>query len=83
MLRATVARLSGGDAALDAELGRQGVVYGASETLRQAEAANRHPPELRTHDRRGERVDQVDFHPGWHHMMALARRQAFSISERL
>jgi putative acyl-CoA dehydrogenase len=34
--------------------------------------ANRFPPELRTHDRFGHRIDQVDFHPSWHHLMRLA-----------
>ena len=36
--------------------------------------ANEHPPELRTHDRYGERVDEVEFHPAWHALMA--RRSA-------
>jgi putative acyl-CoA dehydrogenase len=31
--------------------------------------ANRFPPVLRTHDRSGRRVDEVDFHPSWHHLM--------------
>lgn len=36
-----------------------------------ADLANRHPPSLRTHDRVGNRVDVVDFHPAYHKMMAL------------
>ncbi len=32
-------------------------------------AANRHPPELHTHDRYGNRVDHVEFHPAWHRLM--------------
>ena len=30
------------------------------------------PPALRTHDRRGERIDEVAFHPAWHELMRLA-----------
>ena len=42
------------------------------DTYALAEAANRNPPTLRTHDRRGERVDDVVFHPAWHALMDLA-----------
>ncbi|CAM5615025.1 DNA alkylation response protein OS=Streptomyces tendae OX=1932 GN=GUR47_31440 PE=3 SV=1 [Streptomyces tendae] len=28
-----------------------------------------HPPVLRTHDRYGHRVDEVDFHPAWHRLL--------------
>ena len=34
--------------------------------------ANRHTPELKTHDRFGNRIDWVEFHPAWHELMALA-----------
>jgi putative acyl-CoA dehydrogenase len=37
-----------------------------------ARQANRHIPELRTHDRFGNRIDCVDLHPAWHELMALA-----------
>ena len=33
--------------------------------------ANEHPPVLRTHDRFGERLDEVEFHPAWHELLAL------------
>ena len=33
--------------------------------------ANRHTPELRTHDRYGNRVDEVAFHPAWHALMRM------------
>ena len=33
--------------------------------------ANRNPPLLRTHDRFGHRVDEVEFHPAWHELMSL------------
>ena len=34
--------------------------------------ANRHLPELRSHDARGNRIDDVAFHPAYHELMALA-----------
>ena len=34
--------------------------------------ANDFPPRLRTHDRFGERIDEVEFHPAWHDLMRLA-----------
>jgi putative acyl-CoA dehydrogenase len=33
--------------------------------------ANEHPPILRTHDRFGERIDEVEFHPAWHELLGL------------
>ncbi len=34
--------------------------------------ANRHRPVLRTHDRCGHRIDQVDFHPSYHALLRAA-----------
>ena len=62
----------------DAELVRQGAEYGAEATLRAAEDANHFEPELHTHSRTGERIDQVTFHPAWHTMMAMARRNGIA-----
>ncbi|HVF64409.1 MAG TPA: isovaleryl-CoA dehydrogenase [Casimicrobiaceae bacterium] len=45
---------------------------GRAETYRLADAANRHPPTLRSLDRRGERIDAIDFHPAWHELMRMA-----------
>jgi putative acyl-CoA dehydrogenase len=47
---------------------------GARRTRALADAANRYPPELKTHDARGRRRDEVEFHPAWHELMALALR---------
>jgi putative acyl-CoA dehydrogenase len=44
----------------------------APETLAAARDAHRHGPELRTHDRLGNRIDVVDFHPAYHELMRLA-----------
>jgi putative acyl-CoA dehydrogenase len=34
--------------------------------------ANENPPKLKSHDRYGNRVDTVDFHPAWHELMGIA-----------
>jgi putative acyl-CoA dehydrogenase len=36
--------------------------------------ANENPPVLRTHDRFGNRLDSVDFHPAWHQLMEAGKR---------
>src|SRR6059036_2739059 len=42
------------------------------EALRWGVQANANPPVLRTHDRYGHRVDEVEFHPAWHELMRTA-----------
>jgi len=54
-------------------LERYGAAIGSAERFREADEANRHAPELQAFDRRGRRIDQVDFHPSWHALMALYR----------
>ena len=56
-----------------AALDSYGTTIGSAESFRQADEANRHPPELQVFDRRGRRIDQVDFHPSWHALMAQYR----------
>ena len=34
--------------------------------------ANENPPVLRTHDRFGNRIDEVEFHPSWHRLLDVA-----------
>ncbi|MFI5795773.1 DNA alkylation response protein [Streptomyces sp. NPDC051677] len=51
---------------------RLGLRAGSAEAQEWAEQANVHEPVLRTHDRYGNRVDEVDFHPSWHHLMRAA-----------
>ena len=53
------------------ELGRLAGSARAQELGRQA---NENPPRLRTHDRFGHRVDEVEFHPAWHELMTVAVR---------
>ena len=72
-----------GDAVLRAAIEREapwatsrcealGAVAGDENVQELARLANRHKPELKTHDRFGNRVDWVDFHPSWHELMSLA-----------
>ena len=49
-----------------------GLLAGRAETAEQARLANEHPPVLRTHDRYGNRIDEVEFHPAWHALMGTA-----------
>ncbi|WP_328441906.1 DNA alkylation response protein [Streptomyces sp. NBC_00444] len=53
-------------------LRRLGLRAGSAEAQEWGELANRYEPELRTHDRYGNRIDEVDFHPSWHHLMRVA-----------
>ena len=47
------------------ELGR----FLTGEPLEWGRLANENPPRLRTHDRFGNRIDEVEFHPAWHWLM--------------
>ncbi|MES2264424.1 MAG: isovaleryl-CoA dehydrogenase [Pseudomonadota bacterium] len=55
-------------------LAGQGAILGSESVIRLAELANRHTPELHTHSRSGERIDQVEFHPAWHDYLTITRR---------
>jgi putative acyl-CoA dehydrogenase len=46
-----------------------GARMGAAEVWALAAAAHRHPPELRSFDHYGRRIDEVEFHPAYHAMM--------------
>ena len=63
----------GGDWVSD-ELHQLGRLAGAASTQEQARLANVYKPVLRTHDARGHRIDEVDFHPAWHELMTVAVR---------
>jgi putative acyl-CoA dehydrogenase len=85
-----VAPLAGHDVADDpallAALGREGASWAAAQvhdlgrlagtagTQQQARLANENPPVLRSHDSRGNRIDEVEFHPAWHALMDTAVR---------
>ena len=72
-----------GDAVLTAAIAREapwaaarcealGQLAGDEGVQELARLANRNLPELKTHDRYGNRIDWVDFHPSWHQLMSLA-----------
>ncbi len=50
---------------------RTGVYVGSEKIQYLAHQANRYLPELKTHDRFGNRIDLVEFHPAYHELMAL------------
>ncbi|MDI1462446.1 acyl-CoA dehydrogenase family protein [Catellatospora sp. KI3] len=54
------------------DLHRLGRLAGTERAQRWGDEANRYTPVLRTHDRFGNRVDEVDFHPSWHELMRVA-----------
>ena len=74
------------DPALLAAAGREGAGWaagrlhelgglaGAADTQEHARLANEHPPVLRSHDRSGHRIDEVEFHPSWHVLLGTAVR---------
>ena len=49
-----------------------GRLVGSASFQRDAESAHRFPPVLHTHDRYGNRVDDVEFHPGYHRIISAA-----------
>ncbi|WAU84274.1 acyl-CoA dehydrogenase family protein [Streptomyces sp. Qhu-G9] len=51
------------------ELSALGRTSGSAQVQKWGELANENPPRLRTHDRYGERLDEVEFHPSWHRLL--------------
>ena len=49
-----------------------GRLAGGGPAQQWAADADANPPRLRTHDRFGRRVDEVDYHPAYHQLMATA-----------
>jgi putative acyl-CoA dehydrogenase len=47
---------------------------GSGEAREHGRLANENPPRLRTHDRYGHRIDEVEFHPSWHWLLERAIR---------
>ncbi|MEU1921282.1 acyl-CoA dehydrogenase family protein [Streptomyces albogriseolus] len=52
-----------------AELSALGHTCGSAQVQEWGVQANENPPRLRTHDRYGHRIDEVDFHPAWHRLL--------------
>ncbi|MBK1784719.1 acyl-CoA dehydrogenase family protein [Prauserella cavernicola] len=54
------------------ELHELGALAGSERVQEWGRVVNENPPTLRTHDRVGNRVDEVEFHPHWHDLMDVA-----------
>jgi putative acyl-CoA dehydrogenase len=57
-----------------------GLLAGSARAQEQGRQANENPPVLRTHDRFGHRIDEVEFHPAWHELMTVAVRHGLHAS---
>ncbi|AEY92460.1 acyl-CoA dehydrogenase [Streptomyces hygroscopicus subsp. jinggangensis 5008] len=70
-LAEAVDRYTGADVLKEvrAELSALGRAAGSAQLQEWAVQANEHPPRLRSHDRYGYRIDEVDFHPAWHRLL--------------
>lgn len=74
VLRELLARDGAGWAGWAAErASRVGTLVGSARVRELARLANDHEPTLRSHDRFGQRIDEVDYHPAYHELMTLAR----------
>ncbi|EIF01099.1 acyl-CoA dehydrogenase family protein [Saccharomonospora glauca] len=54
------------------EVRELGALAGTERAQEWGRLANEYPPVLRTHDRVGRRIDEVEFHPHWHDLMTVA-----------
>ena len=61
-----------GAAAVEHELHALGTLAGSAQAQEWSRLAHAHPPVLRTHDRYGHRIDEVEFDPSWHQLMDVA-----------
>lgn len=55
-----------------AELTALGAELGSPATIQLGFDANKFTPQLRTLDRYGHRIDEVEFHPAWHALLGIA-----------
>src|ERR1700758_2011325 len=61
----------GGQWGID-EVTELGALSGSEQAQRWGELADRHRPELHTHDRYGHRIDEVEYDPAYHELMRVA-----------
>ncbi|UER54766.1 DNA alkylation response protein [Kineosporiaceae bacterium SCSIO 59966] len=64
-------RRYGADWALE-DLHASGRFVGSADVQHDSELAEAYPPVLRTHDRSGHRLDEVEYHPAYHRILAAA-----------
>ena len=58
----------------EADVHAAGVLAGSEQAREWGRLADEHRPVLRTHDRVGRRIDEVEFHPAWHDLTRTAVR---------
>jgi putative acyl-CoA dehydrogenase len=56
----------------ESELRQLGHLGGTDQAQEWSRLAHAYPPVLRTHDRYGHRIDEVEFNPAWHSLMDVA-----------
>jgi putative acyl-CoA dehydrogenase len=56
----------------EADVRRLGALGNSAQVQEWGRLANEHPPVLRTHDKYGHRIDEVDYLPEYHHLMRTA-----------
>lgn len=61
-----------GGAAADAALEQFGALCGSREIIEWGYQANENPPTFRSHNRYGQRSDEVSYHPAYHQLMQQA-----------
>jgi putative acyl-CoA dehydrogenase len=59
----------------EAGLHELGQLAGSGQAQEWGRLANAYPPVLRTHDRFGNRIDEVEYHPSYHELMTVAVQQ--------
>jgi putative acyl-CoA dehydrogenase len=70
-------RRAGGEAHLD-HLSAFGAQVGTEEASELGQLANRNPPAFKPYDRYGRRIDEVEFHPAYHALMAIGLKGGVS-----
>lgn len=60
------------------DLAGAGQVYGSAELQQSAWDARRDPPRVKLFARSGHRLDEVEFHPGYHHCMQVGMEQGYA-----
>ena len=60
------------------ELSALGATLGRPETVQLGFDANKFTPQLRTLDRYGHRLDEVEFHPAWHELLDICAQSRFA-----
>ncbi len=48
-----------------------GALCGSARVIELGHLANKHTPEFKSHDRYGHRVDEVEYHPAYHELLAI------------